>query len=181
VNKAVTKTTKLLLCILVLLVIVAAYYYWQNQLRQELVELKSKQVEVETQVQEETMKNLSLQLMRKELDALHEEGGVRDIPMADYDNADEVIREFHTILAQAKRYHLNFSPVMTEGDLARRSIGMNFGCDSYELARTVIYSLYSCRYRCQINEMDIALLQNEERSSEPVQVNLTVNFFETLF
>lgn len=176
-----THRTKLLLYLLIFLVLVAGYYFWQKSLREELVEIESKQVEVETQVEEETIKKSSLQLMQKELDALHQAGGVLNIPMADFDNQENVIREFHHILADAREYRLKFSPVMTEGDIVKRSVGMSFLCDNYELARTVIKNLYSCRYRCQISEMDLTDPQNVDISSNSVKVNLTVTFFETLF
>ncbi|MDO4197856.1 MAG: hypothetical protein Q4D13_02550 [Erysipelotrichaceae bacterium] len=100
-------------------------------------------------------------------------------PIADYDNATNVITYLNTITANTSNYQLSFKPVSINDYLAVRAIDMSFTCDSYVTAENIVGQLEYGPYYARVLELNINNgTVRYTTGSGTVSVNLTVVFFE---
>ncbi len=186
-SRALSRREKALMGILAVLLIALAYYLMVYQpVEEELASIEARKLDIQSSIDVETTKSLLLARMNNELEELRKDGETEFAPMAAYDNAQNVMNELASILSTATDYDLSFSPVVTDGSLVRRSIGMSFGCAGYANARAVLEQFYNCRYRCRIGDFAITavLPKNADAGLEPdlardqVRVSMTVTFYE---
>ena len=186
-SRALSRREKLLVAVLALLVVALAYYLLVYQpVLEQVASAQLKQRETQSSMELERLKTVRLEQMRRQLEELRQDGVQTLAPMARYDNAQNVMAELAVILSAASDYDLSFSPVVIDGALVRRSIGMNFGCAGYADARAILEQLYACRYRCAIGDFTVTAQTPAGETAEsqsalslsPVRVNLTVTFYE---
>lgn len=184
-SRALTRREKVLMTVLALLLMALAYYLLVYQpVREELASIRSGMQDMESRIALEQAKAVRLEQMREQLESLghSEESGLT--PMAEYDNAQNVMAALASVLSSAAYYDLSFSPVAADGRLVRRSIGMTFGCAGYADAREILRRLAACPYRCSIGDFSITAEPPAAAAAEPdltrdsVRVSLTVTFYE---
>jgi len=187
VSRALSRREKVLVVIFALLLVTLVYYLLVYQPVQEAcASLELNRLDTEISIQVEQAKSIQMEKMREELEALRKNDGIEVAPMARFDNAQNVMAELSVILSAATGYDISFSPLADSGNLLRRTIGMSFGCSSYEDARAILQQLYACRYRCQINDVSLTAqappasdaLRVSDLTLDKVQVSLTVTFYE---
>ncbi len=139
---------------------------------------------LEMELQSYETKAATMKQMEEEIASEKE---ASDGVVATYNNQKQEIVELNNIFADADTFDLSFAnPTATSGDnTVRRSITANFSASSYAEAKEMITSLYHCKYRCLIQDISISSSgsssSEENLASGPVQVSLTVTFYETLY
>lgn len=128
----------------------------------------------------------SMKQMEEEIDSGK---NAADGIVATYNNQKQEIIALNNIFADADTFDFNFeTPTAVDGDnTVRRNISANFTAASYAKAKEMLAALYHCEYRCLIRDITISPTgnsgngQDANLSSGPVQVSLTVTFYETLY
>ncbi len=123
--------------------------------------------------------------MRRELDDILSQPNVAEIPA--YDNLQRVMDFLNTVLGSAGDYSLSFQGLRQSEDSAilRREMQMIYTSSSYRAAREVLEQLQNCPFRCQLSGLSMAPSAESGQpdtaaalTDGPVQVSLTVTFFE---
>lgn len=124
--------------------------------------------------------------MRRELDEILSQPNVAEIPV--YDNLQRVMDFLNTVLGSAQEYSLSFQGLRQSEDsgILRREMQMTYVSASYGAARDVLEQLQNCPFRCQLSDLSAApfaadgqtLNADAALTDGPVQVSLTVTFFE---
>ncbi len=167
---------RILMIILAILLVACVYYILvEKPVQDTLLDASQRQSEAESQMM---IASAQLQKMHQMQDALEklEQSAQADVP--DYDNAKNVLELLKRAMAQTNEFKLNFQPVTTEGAIARRTIQMNFRCDSYAAAKQVLQTLLDSNYRCRITSMSVTCGQNGDITQQEVSVQATVTFYE---
>lgn len=101
--------------------------------------------------------------------------------VATYNNLSNEMTELNNIFSGTSVYNFDFAEPEATDNTVRRNINITFTSNSYAEAEKIISSLYSCRYRCLISDLDIAAGSDSGvLQSGPVSVSMKVTFFETL-
>lgn len=101
--------------------------------------------------------------------------------VATYNNLSNEMTELNNIFSGTSVYNFDFEEPEATDNTVRRNINITFTSNSYAEAEKIISSLYSCRYRCLISDLDIAAGSDSGvLQSGPVSVSMKVTFFETL-
>lgn len=187
-SKQFTRREKVLLVILALLLLFALYYLAIHRPVTEAlnrIQVESETVSTDLMVLETKQQRMAE--MQKELDEILSQPNVSEIPK--YDNLQRVMDFLNTVLSSANEYSLSFQGLQQpeNGDILRRPMQMSFISTSYNGARSMIEQLQNCPYRCQLSDFSIAPVSLEGQSQDaaslldgPVQVSLTVTFYENL-
>ncbi|MPM66233.1 hypothetical protein SDC9_113140 [bioreactor metagenome] len=182
-SRAFTQREKVLLTVLALLLLATAYYRLVYQpVETELTAIAAGRVELESQLQVEQTRRTVLTRMRQSLAELEQAGASAPTPLAVYDNAQNVLFELADVLSAAAEYDLSFSPVTTEGNLARRVIGLTFVAPDYDSLHGIMERLYGGPYRCQIGDFTFSAAGQSRADliGGPVRASLTVTYYELL-
>lgn len=182
-NREMTKREKVLLLILAVILLGLVYNLLVFQpVKTSLASAADQSQELQDEIQTEAARGAHLAQMRDKLQELKKNETAGEISIPEYDNIQDLVTELNRVLAAASDYDLNFTPPKTDDKgLVRRVIGMTFTCGRYADARSILSELYSCRYRCQIGDLQLKSENSEsvsDLSSGPVQVSLTVTFYE---
>ena len=101
--------------------------------------------------------------------------------VATYNNLSNEMIELNNIFSGTSAYNFDFEEPEATDSTVRRNINITFTSNSYAEAEKIISSLYSCKYRCLISDLDISAgSDNGVLQSGPVSVSMKVTFFETL-
>lgn len=168
---------QILMVILAILLIACVYYILvEKPVQDTLMDASQRQSEAESQM---TIASAQIQKMHQMQTALEqlEQTAQADVP--DYDNAKNVVELLNRAMSVTNEYNLTFQPVTTDGSIARRTIQMNFRCDSYATAKQVLQTLLDSNYRCRITSMSVTG-GGGDISQQQVTVNASVTFYEFL-
>lgn len=90
------------------------------------------------------------------------------------------MNSLNTILSGADSYALNFSAVGFDGDIARRTVALEYTCGSYEQARDILAQLSQADQRCLVSSLSFSQTGSSggEGSSVRVAVSARLTFFE---
>lgn len=82
--------------------------------------------------------------------------GAKTTPIPDYDNIKPLMKELDGLMAKTNNYTLSFDSIdFDTGEYILRGVGMDFGCDSYEQADTIMRAIVNGPYPCIIDAVDI--------------------------
>lgn len=181
-SRQFTRREQVLLVILALLFLFAVYFLAVHLPVKETIEharTESENLSTEIMVLEAKAERMSQ--MQAELDAILSQPNVSEIP--DYDNLQRVMDFLNTVLGSAEDYSLSFQGLkQTDGNtILRREMQMSFTSASYSAAKDVLENLQNCPFRCQLGNLTVAPSASSADAvltAGPVQVSLTVTFFE---
>lgn len=182
-NRKFTKRETFLLTILALLLLGAVYYnvVWQSYTA-GIAEAQIRQNEAEMQYYDESARAVQMNKMKDELEKITSSGEEK-APIAEYNNAENVMQTLSTVLSETETYSLSFSPVSFEDVLARRVVNMTFTCNNYTEAKDILTRLQDCGYRCQLGNLGITASAADglapDIKTTPVSITVAVTFFET--
>lgn len=178
-NREFTPREKVLLLVLVLLLIGLGYFKIIHEPVQEaMLTAAERRNEAETATTVEVARLQQMRAMEEELAQLKAEGNEANAELPDYDNVQSVMSQLNAILATAREYELTFDEVQIgEEGLVARPIRLSFIARNYRTARIIINKLYHCRFRCGLSDITV-LCEETDVSTEPVEVHLTVTFYE---
>lgn len=186
-SKAFTRREKVLMTILAVLILAAFYFF---AVHRPVVDALSR-IEAETQTVDSEMivlqaKAQHLADMKAELNALPE--NAPQTPT--YDNLKQLMTFLNTVMAGTSDYEMSFQTQQPgeNGNVMRRVVNMRFVCPSYASARQTLEDLRGCPYRCLASDLTITPYtgkngrqeKNRPITTGPVQVGLTVTFFESV-
>ena len=172
-KKGLSAREKVLLLILVLMAIVAVYNYAFYLPTQEKISFYEEEaLLIDDQVIVAEAKAAKMTRMEKELEAIKsgDMTNVKELPA--YDNSRNVMNSLSAILANATQYNVSFSGVSEEDGIVRRDITLNYNCNSYEAAKSILTQIYNGDYRCLIKDLHIT------QSSGTWNVNVQITYFE---
>lgn len=183
-NRKLKKKEIALIFILTFILLGLVYYQFIYKSLKN-AEVQYDTTEIDTEVQNETIKAANISKMKKEIE---ENKGNESGVVASYDNIKNEINALNDIFADAVNFNLSFDQPVANGSAVRRNIGVSFTANDYTTAKNIITKLHDCQYRCLITDLSITptSLQNSsgsenDISSGPVAVNLNVTFYETLY
>lgn len=169
-----TTAEKILLMGLALILVGLAYYYFvDTPVRQAIASSKA---EVDTLQLELTsaQKRLSyLEGIQKNIDSLQNQGDLGW--MGSYNNSNVEVKFLNDVLANTKRYSINFANVLRNGDQIRRNFTLQFSTRNYAEAQEILTRLLEGENRCLVGDMSCTI--NTDGS---VTLTATATFYETL-
>lgn len=120
--------------------------------------------------------------MKSELGDVDSQGG-SPVLTPEYDNANNVMTELNSALANSINHKLTFGQVKFEDGFALRPITVSFEAESYADARQIILSLYEGAYQCSISTLSISSHDlTRSNPAEPdyknVSVSLVITYYE---
>lgn len=172
-KKGLSAREKILLLILILMGGFAVYYYAFFLPSQEKITFyKEEAILVDDQIIVAEAKTMKMARMEKELAAIKagDMSNIKELPA--YDNSRNVMDSLSSILASASQYNVSFSGVAEEDGIVRRDITLNYNCNSYDAAKSILSQIYDGPYRCLIKDLHIT------QSSGVWTVNVQVTYFE---
>lgn len=172
-KKGLSAREKILLLILILMAIFAGYYYaFYLPAQEKITFYEEEAILVDDQIIIAEAKTAKMGMMVKELKAI-KEGDMTNIKeLPPYDNSRNVMNSLSMILANATQYDVSFSGVSEEDGIVRRDISLNYNCNSYESAKSILSQIYNGDYRCLIKDLHIT------QSSGVWNVNVQITYFE---
>ncbi len=183
-----TRREQLLLLILAVLFLFAVYFLGVHlPVTEALEHIRTEYEAGSADVAALKAKQQRMDQMRQELDAILSQSNVAEIPA--YDNLQRVMELLNTILSPAEDYSLSFQGPRQSEDSAilRREMQMSYVSPSYLAAREVLEQLQNCPFRCQLSALSMAPFAEDGQpdkdaalTDSPVQVSLTVTFFENV-
>ena len=182
-SRKFTNREKFLLAVLAILLVCAVYYLvvWQTYTF-GIAEAQIRQNTAEIQYYDESARAVNLTKMKDEL-AKMQSSGQENAPIAEYDNAENIMQLLNTVLSETSTFSLSFSPVSFDDALARRVINLTFSCNTYTEAKAILEKIHDCGYRCQLGNIGITASAAEGLSADikatPINVTVAITFFET--
>jgi len=184
-NREFTKKEIALILVLVALLIGAGYYQFvYRDFDEKMASFDT--TDLEDQLATEQARALSIQNMQKEMAANKSANtGVVET----YSNLKQEISALNDIFEGTTSFNLGFDAATASSgdDTVRRNIQVTFTSADFNEAVKVLQSLHDCKYRCMIKDLAFspAAGTNSANTSTiengPVQVTLTVTFYETLY
>ena len=177
-KRNLTKREKVLLIILAALLLGFCYFKLIHEpVRDAILDAAERQSVAETETMLELGRYQQMRKLEAELEALAAEGGEDQYELPAYDNLQSVMIQLNAILSVSREYSLTFGDLhVSESGLVSRPIRMTLTAGSYETARSIINNLSQCPYRCRIS--DISVSAYDSVAYEPVELSLTVTFYE---
>lgn len=178
-KKSSLSTREIVMIVLLVVLLGGVIYYmgFLTPLQNELADIKSQTVDVETQIESYTEKLTQLTFMENTLKELDKKTEV-----APYDNLVEVLVAMNQYLKEnAISYNVDFmDPEVAEDGTTRRVVSMEIECLDYASARAMVDDLTGSKWRCLVRDTVIvpATDGNENLLTGPVKVELEVTFFE---
>ncbi len=182
-NRAFTKTEKLLLLILAIALLCLCYYRFVFVPVQDRI-AAADTAPLEDELTAEQMKASQIQTMQQEI---AENQGNETGVVQSYDNFTAEANALNAIFQAASTFNFSFSQPIADGDAVRRSIGIDFTASDYQVAHSIIQQIHDCPFRCLIRDINITAQGvngaqgSANVSNSPVSVSLNVTFFETLY
>jgi len=166
------------LLLLGIIVIAAAYFFLIHQpIKNETAALESEITEIQSQLDYTAIRYSKLQTMQNAVDEAFADGNVK--ALAEYDNINEVIREFGKILSSVDSYSISFGDPVFDSHIARRSINLSFVANSYSEARSIISSIEKNDNRFLIQGENVQFSYDEETGESAMcSVSLSIVGFE---
>lgn len=186
-SKAFTKREKVLMTILAVLLVAAVYFLAVHRpVTEELDRIRAETQAADSELVVLQAKAKRLSDMKAELEEILADPHAAVTPQ--YDNLKQLMTFLNTVMAGTRDYDISFQTQLPgeEGSVVRRTASMRFVCASYADARAIIEALRDCPWRCLANDLSITPA-GEQRAKDdrpitegPVQVSLTVTFFESV-
>lgn len=179
-NRVFTRREMIMLLILALLLLGLGYFKLVHEPVQEGIHAaENRKAEAETAFMVEAARLEQMRAMEAEIEALKAAGEESNAILPDYDNVENVMVQLNAILAAADQYSLTFEEIaVSEEGLVSRPIRLRFTAGRYDTARRIIDGLYHSYYRCGVSE--ITVISENDLSNEPVEVAMTITFFERM-
>ncbi len=186
-SRQFTRREQVLLVILALLFLFAVYFLAVHlPVTEALEQARTEQETISADLMVLEAKQQRMDQMQQELDAILAQPNVAEIP--DYDNLQQVMDFLNTVLGTTGEYSLSFQGLQQSEDSAilRREMQMTYVSPSYGAALEVMEQLQNCPFRCQLGGLTMTPSTQDGQSRDmdaaltdgPVQVSLTVTFFE---
>lgn len=172
-KRGLSAREKVLLLILILMAIFAGYYYaFYLPTQEKITFYEEEAILVDDQIIIAEAKTMKMSMMNKELAAIKagDMTNIKELPP--YDNSRNVMNSLSAILANATQYDVSFSGVTEEDGIVRRDITLNYSCNSYDAAKSILSQIYNGDYRCLMKDLHIT------QSSGVWNVNVQITYFE---
>lgn len=195
-----TRDTVMLLFLAVLLIGVCYYMFYYQPLQNDLAKLASQSSQLDSDISVASTRVASMDGMQEELDEILSRPKNEITEIAPYDNAKVVMSQLNAILSSSAEYSLNFTdPKLESNGMVRRTVSMDFKCNNYANAKSIIQALSASQWRCQITNVAIATngtgtrteIQPDENGNDvtvdvvdgiatcPISVKASIVFFES--
>lgn len=169
-----TMAEKLLLVILALILVGLVYYRFVDQtVRQTIANNEADAQMYQTQITAVEGNLARLQSVKKEMDALEEQGNLSW--MGSYNNSKEEVAFLNDILADTLKYSIAFADVTRNGDQIRRGFTLQYTCANYKAAQDIALRLCQGKNRCLVGDM-----QCKYDGNLNVEIKATATFYETM-
>ncbi|SDB15026.1 hypothetical protein [Butyrivibrio sp. INlla16] len=178
-NRAFTKTEKILLVLLFLVIIAASYYLFVlTPIENAITSSKQEQNALTTELAATKNKIDSMQAMTEDIEA-NKNSKLSYLPS--YNAGKQELDFLHDTLDRTQDYTVRFTNLTREGDLIRREWEMSFTVNSFAAAEKIIEKLEGSENRCLINDMVVTPRQlGTNLNDDEVTVRLTGTFYETM-
>ena len=169
-----TMAEKLLLVVLALILVGLVYYRFVDQtVRQTIANNEADAQMYQTQITAVEGNLARLQSVKKEMDALEEQGNLSW--MGSYNNSKEEVAFLNDILADTLKYSIAFADVTRNGDQIRRGFTLQDTCANYKAAQDIALRLCQGKNRCLVGDM-----QCKYDGNLNVEIKATATFYETM-
>lgn len=179
-KKAKLSTREIVMLVVLVVLLAGMVYYmgFYTPLQEELASIARQKTEVEAQIAASMEDVKTMNAMQKELDEILARPEDEITEIAPYDNKEVVLDQLYLILGHSENYVLSFvDPVVGADGTVRRDISMEFHCNSYEAAKTIIKNLTNSHWRCLVSNLTIEG-DSLDVEANPVSVTATITFFE---
>ena len=178
-NRAFTKTEKILLVILLIVIIGAGYYLFVSvPIEQGIDAAKQEQYSLTTELDATQNKINSMQAMSDDINA-NKKAELSYLPS--YNAGKQELDFLHETLDKTIDYSVRFTDLTREGDLIRRKWEMSYRVRNFDAAETIIEELEGCEIRCLIEDMVVTPYKlGTNLNDNEVTVKLTGAFYETM-
>ncbi|WP_029324014.1 hypothetical protein [Butyrivibrio sp. AE3004] len=179
INRAFTKTEKILLLILLIVIIAASYYLFvSTPIEQGIDSAKQEQNALSTELDATQNKISRMQSMSDEINA-SKKAELSYLPS--YNAGKQELDFLHETLNRTMDYNVRFTKLTREGDLIRREWEMGFTVPHFYEAEKIIEKLEGSEIRCLVDDMVVTPFQlGTNINNDAVTVKLTGTFYETM-
>lgn len=172
------RETVMIVFLVVLLVGVIYYMGFYTPLQEELARVDTDIAEIDAQISTSMLEVKKMDAMQAELDEILAQPEDEITEIAPYDNKEVVLNQLYLILGHSEEYTLSFvDPEVADDGTVRRNITMQFKCDDYPSAKTIIKNLTESPWRCLVGNVSIAG-DYENVQANSVSVTATITYFE---
>ncbi|WP_026657974.1 type II secretion system protein M [Butyrivibrio sp. AC2005] len=178
-NKAFTKSEKILLVILFIIILGALYYL-----------LVSTPIEqgIQSAIQEQNALTTELEVVQNKLKRINDMSEalngdeVKSLSyLPSYNAGKDELDFLHALLSDTINYSVKFTKLTRNGDLIRREFEMGFTVKNFTEAEEIIEKLESSEIRCLVNNVVASpVLFGTNINDDEVTVSLTGDFYETM-
>ena len=188
-----SRREKILLAVLAVLLVGLLWYVFIYQSTQSQLDSLDSQIQTTELLSDNAAKQLGQMSQMSTAIADHQAAGDRAVTLPEYDNANRLMAQLNTILANTSNYSLSFDDLdFSTAGLVRRGVTISFGCESMADGRAVIAALEDGLYPCSIDAA--SMVSNADRNARnsllvgtnssrtansPYSVGLHVVFYET--
>lgn len=185
--KSLTKREKVLLVVLAVVIVFLGWYKLVYEpLNEDISSYQAMIMEEQGEYDACLPKLMQLSKMEQELEVLRNDGEAKKIPL--YNNKKELLASLDDVLEDTTDLILEFGNPDADDYIVLRNIGLNFRCNSYKDARSIIDNLAEDTFTNQIsdlyvrnsgpsNEIVAAATGHEIKEGE-TEVQLVITFFE---
>lgn len=160
---------------LILAALAALWYLgFRLPLDRDLAKIAAQSAALEAQITDGAGAAAAMNVMEEALASVDSDGP----QVAPYDNLEGVLAQLNAALNTAGEYSLRFSDPAVSGDGAvRRSVVLQFSCESFTDAEGILQTLTDGPWLCRIS--GLTLRSSNGLASGPITASATITFYES--
>ena len=161
--------------VLILAALSALWYFgFRLPLDREMAAISAQSAAVEAQIADRAGASAAMNAMEVSLASADP-----DAPqVAPYDNLEGVLAQLHAALQSAGEYSLRFSdPAVGRDGSVRRSVVLQFSCDSFPDAESILQKLIDGPWLCRIS--GLTLRSSKGLADGSITASATITFYES--
>ena len=154
---SLSKREKALVLLLALVLVFIAWFVLVFQrTSDEISSLDSQIADAESEIVIDQARAAQIGSMKEAIEA-HVAAGEQAVEVPEYDNMTPLMGELNSVLAAADTYSISFDDVDVDSaaGYVRRGAKIEFGCDSYGAAESLVNVLANGRFPCSIDSVSI--------------------------
>ena len=156
-KRGMTVREKVMLGLLGILCIICVYnYLFYQPIKEDIARYKEEYIEQDDVLIMLEAKGAKFAQMKSEIDAIKSGSteGIKEIPK--YDNRQNLMMQLSSILSKTENYNLRFGSVTSEGNVISRQIILDYTCNGYMAAKSILQEIYNGEYPCVIGNVHIS-------------------------
>ena len=143
---------KFIISLAAMMLVIAVYYFGCYQPCQTMIASYNTE-DLMQELTIEQVRRTQNKNMEKEIDANKAAGVGRVYP---YNQLQMEVSSLNRIMSITNSFDIDFASPIQEGNTVRRNVAISFTAANYATAKAIIENLYTCEYRCLVNNVSLS-------------------------